>query len=124
MAAQAQLVLATITQGCRAKNPAQTRKGTEIIYVPGNYDEGLRRYCGTHFGGTEVRLTDTYKAVNGKNYLDMHGDAFDNVVLYARWFAYVGDHAYDAVLALNTVMNGVRRLLGMRCWSLSRYLKI
>ena len=62
--------------------------------------------------------------MNGKNYLDMHGDAFDNVVLYARWFAYVGDHAYDAVLALNTVMNGVRRLLGMRYWSLSSYLKV
>ena len=38
--------------------------------------------------------------------------------------AYVGDHAYDAVLALNTFMNGVRRLLGMRYWSLSSYLKI
>jgi hypothetical protein len=36
------------------------------------------------------------------------------VVLYTRWLAYVGDHAYDAVLALNTFMNGVRRLLGMR----------
>ena len=46
----------------------------------------------------------------------MHGDAFDNVVLHARWLAYVGDH-YDAVLALNTFMNGVRRLLGMRYWS-------
>ena len=54
----------------------------------------------------------------------MHGDAFDNVVLYARWLAYVGDHAYDAVLALNTFLNGVRRLLGMRYWSLSSYLKI
>ena len=79
--------------------------------MPGNHDEGLRRYCNTHFGGIEVRQADTYKAVNGKNYLVMHGDAFDNVVLHARWLAYVGDHAYDAVLALNTFMNGVRRLL-------------
>ena len=102
----------------------KARKGTEVIYVPGNHDEGLRRYCGTHFGGIEVRLTDTYKAVDGKSYLIMHGDAFDNVVLYARWLAYVGDHAYDAVLALNTVMNGMRRMLGMRYWSLSSYLKV
>ena len=86
----------------------KARKGKEIIYVSGNHDEGLRRYCGTHFGGIEVRLTNTYKAVNRKNYLVIHGDALDNVVLYARWLAYVGDHAYDAVLALNTFMNGVR----------------
>ena len=59
--------------------------------------------------GVNARSCDTYKAVNGKNYLVMHGDAFDNVVLHARWLAYVGDHAYDAVLALNTFMNGVRR---------------
>ena len=41
----------------------KARKGTEIIYVPGNHDEGLRRYCGTHFGGIEVRLTDTFGLV-------------------------------------------------------------
>ena len=40
----------------------KARKGTQVVYVPGNHDEGLRRYCGTHFGGIEVCLTDTYKA--------------------------------------------------------------
>lgn len=102
----------------------KARKGTEIIYVPGNHDEGLRRYIGTHFGGIEVRPTDIYEAVNGDKYLVLHGDSFDNVMLYARWLAYVGDHAYDLVLRLNTVFNGLRRLMGMRYWSLSSYLKI
>ena len=102
----------------------KARKGTEIIYVPGNHDEGLRRYIGTHFGGIEVRPTDIYQAVNGDKYLVLHGDSFDNVMLYARWLAYVGDHAYDLVLKLNTVFNGLRRLMGLRYWSLSSYLKI
>ena len=102
----------------------KARKGTEIIYVPGNHDEGLRRYIGTHFGGIEVRPTDIYEAVNGDKYLVLHGDSFDNVMLYARWLAYVGDHAYDLVLRLNTVFNGLRRLMGLRYWSLSSYLKI
>ena len=102
----------------------KARKGTEIIYVPGNHDEGLRRYIGTHFGGIEVRPTDIYQAVNGDKYLVLHGDSFDNVMLYARWLAYVGDHAYDFVLKLNTVFNGLRRLMGLRYWSLSSYLKI
>jgi UDP-2,3-diacylglucosamine pyrophosphatase LpxH len=102
----------------------KARKGTEIIYVPGNHDEGLRRYIGTHFGGIEVRNTDIYEAVNGNKYLVLHGDNFDNVMLYARWVAYLGDYAYDFVLSLNNVFNGLRRLMGLRYWSLSSYLKI
>jgi UDP-2,3-diacylglucosamine pyrophosphatase LpxH len=102
----------------------KARKGTQIIYVPGNHDEGLRRYIGTHFGGIEVKPTDIYQAVNGDKYLVLHGDNFDNVMLYARWLAYVGDHAYDLVLRLNTMFNGLRRLMGLRYWSLSSYLKI
>lgn len=102
----------------------KARKGTEIIYVPGNHDEGLRRYIGTHFGGIEVRPTDIYEAVNGDKYLVLHGDSFDNVMLYARWLASIGDHAYDLVLRLNTVFNGLRRLMGLRYWSLSSFLKI
>lgn len=102
----------------------KARKGTEIIYVPGNHDEGLRRYIGTHFGGIEVRNTDIYEAVNGNKYLVIHGDNFDNVMLYARWLAYLGDYAYDFVLSLNNVFNGLRRLMGLRYWSLSSYLKI
>src|SRR5512138_3242453 len=30
------------------------RKGARLIYVPGNHDEFLRDYYGTHFGGIEV----------------------------------------------------------------------
>lgn len=102
----------------------KARKGTEIIYVPGNHDEGLRHYIGTHFGSIEVRNTDIYEAVNGNKYLVLHGDNFDNVMLYARWVAYLGDYAYDFVLSLNNVFNGLRRLMGLRYWSLSSYLKI
>ena len=101
----------------------KARKGTEIIYVLGNHDEGLRRYVGTHFGGIEVRPTDIYEAVNGHKYLVLHGDNFDNVMLYARWLAYVGDYAYDFILGLNTFFNGLRRMMGLRYWSLSSYLK-
>ncbi len=32
----------------------KARKGTRIVYVPGNHDEFLRDYYGTHFGGIEV----------------------------------------------------------------------
>src|SRR6266403_6305226 len=32
----------------------KARKGTRVIYVPGNHDEVLRDFYGTHFGGIEV----------------------------------------------------------------------
>ena len=32
----------------------KARKGSRVIYVPGNHDEFLRDYYGSHFGGIEV----------------------------------------------------------------------
>ena len=32
----------------------KARKGARMIYLPGNHDEFLRDYYGTHFGGIEV----------------------------------------------------------------------
>ena len=32
----------------------KARKGARLVYVPGNHDEFLRGYYGTHFGGIEV----------------------------------------------------------------------
>ena len=31
----------------------KARKGTRIVFIPGNHDEGLRDYCGMHFGGRD-----------------------------------------------------------------------
>ena len=36
------------------KRLRQARKGARLIYIPGNHDEFLRGYYGTHFGGIEV----------------------------------------------------------------------
>ena len=32
----------------------KARKGTRVVYIPGNHDEFLRDYLGSHFGGVEV----------------------------------------------------------------------
>jgi UDP-2,3-diacylglucosamine pyrophosphatase LpxH len=102
----------------------QARKGTRIVYVPGNHDEFLRDYYGTHFGGIEVVESAIHHAANGRRYLVIHGDHFDLVVKHARWLALLGDHAYDAAIVLNRVFNGVRRHLGYPYWSMSQWLKL
>lgn len=101
----------------------KARKGTRIIYIPGNHDEGLRDYTGMHFGDIEVHRDYIHEAANGTKYLVLHGDEFDVVVCYARWLALLGDLSYELVLRLNAPLNWVRRHLGLGYWSLSAYLK-
>jgi UDP-2,3-diacylglucosamine pyrophosphatase LpxH len=102
----------------------KARKGTRVIYVPGNHDEAFRDYCGVHFGGVEVRADDVYVTPEGRRFLVTHGDAFDGIVRYHRWLALLGDWAYNAALALNTWVNRLRRRLGFGYWSLSAFLKL
>lgn len=100
------------------------RKGTRIIYLPGNHDEFLRSYLGSHFGGIEVVDTHVHVAADGRRFLLMHGDQFDVVVRHAKWLAHVGDWAYDTVLRLNTLINRIRRAFGFGYWSLSALAKM
>ena len=65
----------------------KARKGARMIYLPGNHDEFLRDYYGTHFGGIEVKETAIHEAADGRRYLVVHGDVFDLVVKHARWLA-------------------------------------
>jgi UDP-2,3-diacylglucosamine pyrophosphatase LpxH len=101
----------------------KARKGARIIYIPGNHDEFLRDYYGTHFGGVEVAESAVHTAADGRRYLVTHGDLFDIVIRHARWLAYLGDKAYDAAIAANTIFNKVRRGFGLRYWSLSQWAK-
>jgi UDP-2,3-diacylglucosamine pyrophosphatase LpxH len=102
----------------------KARKGTRVTYIPGNHDEFLRDYCGTHFGGIEVVPSAIHHAVDGRRFLVIHGDLFDVVIRHARWLALLGDRAYDAAISVNAVFNRVRRALGLTYWSLSQWAKL
>ena len=97
------------------------RKGARIVYLPGNHDEFLRDYLGSHFGVVEVVDSLIHEGVDGKRMLVIHGDQFDVVVRHARWLAFLGDWAYTAALGFNTIFNGVRRKMGFSYWSLSAW---
>jgi UDP-2,3-diacylglucosamine pyrophosphatase LpxH len=102
----------------------KARKGSRLIYVPGNHDEFMRDYYGTHFGGIEVVENAVHTAADGRRYLVIHGDLFDLIVTQARWLALLGDKAYDFAIMLNRVFNAVRRRLGFGYWSLSQWAKL
>lgn len=101
----------------------KARKGTRVVYIPGNHDEGIRDYAGMHFGGIEIERQALHITADGRRFLVMHGDEYDVAVRYARWVALLGDRGYELALACNHPLNFVRRCLGLGYWSLSAYLK-
>jgi len=100
------------------------RKGSRVIYVPGNHDEWLRPYALLHFGGVEVLDEAVHITADGRRLLVIHGDIFDTIVKHAKWLAALGDNAYTVALYINRYFNLLRRTLGYEYWSLSAYLKL
>ncbi|MCX7230261.1 MAG: UDP-2,3-diacylglucosamine diphosphatase [Burkholderiales bacterium] len=102
----------------------KARKGTRVVFVPGNHDEFARRYVGHSFGGVEVVDDCIHLTADGRRLWVTHGDLFDGVVQCARWLAHLGDAAYEFTLRANRWFNVARARLGLPYWSLSRYLKL
>ncbi|HWU03709.1 MAG TPA: UDP-2,3-diacylglucosamine diphosphatase [Novosphingobium sp.] len=98
-------------------------RGTRVIFVCGNHDEMLRPYAGLTFGGVELVLDCVHETADGRRLLVVHGDAFDAVVLYHRWLAFLGDKAYEMMMRVNVAFNAIRRRMKLPYWSLSAYLK-
>ncbi len=102
----------------------KARKGTRVVFVPGNHDEFARRYVQHNFGGIDVVEDCIHVTADGRRLWITHGDLFDGVIQCARWLAYVGDTAYEFTLKANRIFNRVRARMGLPYWSLSRYLKL
>ncbi|MQQ99139.1 UDP-2,3-diacylglucosamine diphosphatase [Glaciimonas soli] len=101
----------------------KARKGTEVIFVPGNHDEAVRQFIDLDFGGIKIRDELVHTTAQGKRFLVIHGDRFDGVIACAKWLAYVGDNLYTVILKFNQWFNSWRARAGLPYWSLSQYLK-
>ncbi|MBT2135232.1 UDP-2,3-diacylglucosamine diphosphatase [Croceibacterium sp. LX-88] len=101
----------------------RARRGTRIVYIPGNHDEMFRQFSGLNFGGVEIRRAAVHETADGRRLLVLHGDEFDGVMLAHRWLAVVGDALYELLMGLSHWVNLVRRKFGMPYWSLSKMAK-
>jgi UDP-2,3-diacylglucosamine pyrophosphatase LpxH len=101
----------------------KARKGTRVVFVPGNHDEFARQFVGLAFGDIEVVDEAVHVTADGRRLWVVHGDHFDAVIQRARWLAFVGDSLYTVTLALNHWFNRLRSRMGLCYWSLSQYLK-
>ena len=101
----------------------KARKGTQVVFIPGNHDEYFRDLAGHWFGHVSIVEEAVHVTASGRRYLVLHGDKFDGVIRYAKWLAHLGDQAYERALDVNKLVNRVRRALGLPYWSLSALLK-
>ena len=102
----------------------KARRGTRVIFVPGNHDEFARKYINHTFGGVEVAEEWVHETADGRKLWVIHGDLFDAVIQCAKWLAYLGDTLYEFTLKLNRHLNSMRARMGLPYWSLSKYLKL
>lgn len=102
---------------------ALARAGTELIYVPGNHDRPARRFCGLVLPAMQVRRRAIHVTADGRRLLVVHGDEYDGVTHFGGLQERFGDWLYYRILTGNKVTNRIRRLLGLRYWSLAEYLK-
>lgn len=101
----------------------KAKRGTQIIFVPGNHDDVFRDFDGAVFGNLEIHREYIHQDANGRRMLVLHGDEFDSVVKCSPWLAKLGSNLYDVLLAVNPYINWVRRKFDLPHWSLSAYLK-
>lgn len=102
----------------------RARHGEKVIFIPGNHDEVLREYDNTSFGDILIANEWIHTTADGKRFLLVHGDAFDQVTRYHRWVAVLGDIAYDFLVRINAWISLIRRSLRISgYWSLAGYAK-
>ena len=101
----------------------KAKRGTKVIYVPGNHDEMLRDYNGMDFGNVRIIDRLVHTKVDGQRFLVIHGDQFDSVVRSSKAIALLGSRAYDTLLNANIWLNLIRRKLGLPYWSLAACIK-
>ena len=94
--------------------------GTRVIYITGNHDEILRRYSDIHLGN--FQLTDKIVIeINGKMTWVFHGDVFDHTTRgQAKLWTKLGSNGYASLLAFNSFINRLMKLMGKKKISLSK----
>jgi len=100
----------------------KARKGTRVIYIPGNHDELVTSFCGA-YGNIEIKQHAIHVTAASERILIIHGHELDAVVQNVKWLAFAGDLGYQFLLSLNPLINFVRRRFGLGYWSLSAYAK-
>lgn len=96
----------------------KARKGTQVVYIPGNHDEFARHFIKLRLGDIQVERRRVHETADGKKLLVLHGDEFDGLVARAKWLMKLGSRGYDLALEVRSISPDRRRTVRF----LSRYI--
>lgn len=99
------------------------KRGTHVVFIPGNHDDAVRQYAGLDLGGVRIALQAVHRTADGKSLLITHGDEYDLVVQNSRFLSILGGWAYDRLVMLNRFVNALRASVGLKKWSFSHAIK-
>jgi UDP-2,3-diacylglucosamine pyrophosphatase LpxH len=97
-------------------------KGVEVVYIPGNHDEFVRKFCGQRIGNLFIDNKIVLE-LDGKKSWIFHGDVFDVSMRYSKWIAKLGGHGYDMLILFNRWVNRWLQRFGKDKISLSKRVK-
>lgn len=103
----------------------KANNGTKVIYTPGNHDNAFRVFSGKHIGNIQVNTYIKHRTADGQSLLVIHGDQVDPLMHthVGRWLHYAGDKGYDFILLINRHLGRLRKLFGLKYWSLASFIK-
>lgn len=100
------------------------RHNSEVYYITGNHDGQLRTLLpDLNIEGITFHNELVHIGVDGKKYLVVHGDIFDNSTPVWEIVSRIGDRAYTISLYISNIYYKIREFLNLPPWSLSLYLK-
>lgn len=100
------------------------KEGTHVFYLTGNHDGVIRHFLEEiSFEGITFANELIYEGVNGKKYLVVHGDLFDNATVIWEVISRTGGRAYEYSVSLNRMINKARAWFGYPPLSMSAALK-
>ncbi len=102
---------------------ALKKDGTEIIYIPGNHDDFLKRLTPMVSHGIRFVADFTIESA-GKRYFVTHGDIFDNVTRRFTWLSKFGASLYELALKANDAYNRRRLRKRLRPVNIAQRLKL
>ena len=103
----------------------KVRKGTRVIYTPGNHDEFARAYLGHQFGGIDVVEDAVHVTADGRRLWVVHGDRFDPVITKHRWLVPLAHGLLSPFrrIGLSALWRLIRPLFGHPYRSLASFVK-
>lgn len=84
---------------------AWRRRGTKIVFLPGNHDERNCNLIRILFGEVECAPHLVHRTADGRRMLVIHGHQLDGSIHPARWLSVMGSAAYSTALKLNVWYN-------------------